>query len=55
MNKQNNKAPKTIDVEDKLIKDTKKDKKMGATFWILTGLCVAMTIFIITVIIVRSV
>ena len=40
--------------QDKFIKDTKKDKRMGATFWILLGLCVAAITFTVTIIIVRS-
>lgn len=40
--------------QDKFIKDTKKDKRMGATFWILLGLCVAAIAFTVTIIIVRS-
>lgn len=38
----------------KLIQDNNKTKGMGTTFWVLTGLCIASVIFIITVIIVRN-
>lgn len=40
--------------QDKFIKDTRKDNKMGAVFWILLALCIGMIIFTVSVIAVRN-
>ena len=40
--------------QDKLIKDTRKDKRMGSLFWILLALSVGAVIFMLTTIIVRN-
>ena len=40
--------------QDKCIKDTRKDNKMGAVFWILLALCIGMIIFTVSVIAVRN-
>ena len=40
--------------QDKLLKETKREKGMGVLFWVLLGLCIAMIAFMVTVIIVRN-
>ena len=40
--------------QDKLLKETKREKGMGVLFWVLLGLCIAMIVFMVTVIIVRN-
>ena len=40
--------------QDKFIKDTRKDNKMGAIFWILLALCIGMIIFTVSIIAVRN-
>lgn len=40
--------------QDKLIKDTHKDKRMGSLFWVLLALSIGAIIFIVTTIIVRN-